>query len=196
MDKMATKMGGFLSDLKDAPTWAVNYAKERRRLFSPSRSGRAKVKRPRLNAKVKRSIATLKEAQIIFRKIEPKLPPRTDGRSEATIEDLQLAADTLARLLTPGAAIDAEFNATVGYLVHMYKQKTGRPHYQDVGFIVTEIFKDIRPKLKEREDHVHWVRKTATRYQRCMKLFSDDRTAGHALAQLQKSSLRECLIRW
>ena len=180
-----TKIGGFLTALESADPWAVEYVKERRQLYGKKRM------RSIGSGNIKRYISALKEAQAVFEKISGNLPLGFDDRErrikkQHAVECYRLAIEALETLRTPGRIIDAEIAATVWYLTILYIAKTDKPHYQEVGIIVTEIFSDV---IKKPGDPAEWARNTARRYDHKIKNLGDS----NSYNQTGKSSLLKSL---
>jgi hypothetical protein len=176
-----------MSGIKE-PSWAVEYLKERRRLYRNER-------RPTRRA-IKNKIAALKKARDVFLAIQSNLPLRMDGRSEQTVEDLGLAIHALT-LLTSGRTIDTVLDAAVNYLARLYRAHTGTPHYLKVGELVIKYFSDVLPsdivKGTVNGNLGEWARKKATRYARHLEKLAGKGMSQETHDQIGKSILLRSL---
>ena len=177
-----------MSGIKE-PSWAVEYLKERRRLYRNER-------RPTRRA-IKNKIAALNKARDVFLAIQSNLPLRMDGRSEQTVEDLGLAIHALETLLTSGRTIDTVLDAAVNYLARLYRVHTGTPHYLKVGELVIKYFSDVLPsdivKGTVNGNLGEWARKKATRYARHLEKLAGKGMSQETHDQIGKSILPRSL---
>ncbi len=164
-----------------APTWALDAANASLDLYKIMQ-GR---KLPR--SKIKLWISRLKEVKEIFRMIWPLLRYRNHAAfkgkkfwrwqsqrltaAEHTVELLREAVGYLEEFLKPGRPVDILLGFAVADLVERYKEKTGKPHYPEVGIIITDVFTEILPQKllsSPKFDHGEWARTVTTRHNRLM----------------------------
>jgi|SRR5215471_11688076 len=146
-DRISKKTVGVLSASDDVPEWALEYAKSPRFIYTIYKPR----KREKLSAsQIKAWIKTLEAAEGIFLRVEPFLRYRDDILIDP-ISRQCTGTGLMLKLLREAQVFLKEFldsgrpwNKWIAHAVYglskLYEEKTGKPNYRQVGFIIAKVF--------------------------------------------------------
>lgn len=159
-----------------SPDWAVKYARD---CLSDVKHYKGVTLH---NSRIKGQIRALREAEQVILKVGPVMAKDDHGRYGRfpdtllrvrighTCKTLREAGKFLQELLKAGRPVNVMINrAVLGLSKEFEKRDAGRPHYREVGEIITVVFANYLPKTISDHDVEDWAEKTAKRYEKTLK---------------------------